>query len=87
MIRTTLLSTLALGCLLSLAAVALAEQVTELHANGKPKAKYSLDDEGRRSGGYIEFYESGQVKSRSQYSRGALQGLSTSFHENRKPHI
>lgn len=87
MIRTTLLPTLALGCLLSLAAVALAEQVTELHANGKPKAKYSLDDEGRRSGGYIEFYESGQVKSRSQYSRGALQGLSTSFHENRKPHV
>lgn len=87
MLRSPLLIALTLALLAGLASVAHGEQVTELFANGETKAKYGIDEEGRRSGGYIEFHENGKIKLRCQYHRGARSGLSTSFHDNGKPNV
>ena len=86
--RTALAALLSLTVLLPLAGVpARAEQVTELDAAGKLKAKYSLDESGLRHGGYAEFHTDGSIKVKATYRRGKLHGRYVSYHPGGRPHV
>ncbi len=61
-----------------------AETVTELDQNGKIKAKYATDDDGRRHGGFAAYFPNGKIKVRAAYKRGKLHGNYLDYHANGK---
>jgi len=65
----------------------LAADKEETYPGGKPKAKYAVDDEGRKDGDYIEYFEDGKVKVKAHYSAGELDGPYASFHDNAKANV
>jgi uncharacterized protein YkwD len=67
--------------------VLLAADKEEAYPNGKPKAKYAVDNEGRKHGDYVEYFEDGKVKVKARYNAGELDGAYESFHDNAKVHI
>ena len=73
--------------LLLLAAEACPEEVKETYPGGKPKAQYSVNPHGRKSGKYVEYYKNGNVKLRTSYKSGLLSGKYESFFESGKPHV
>jgi Cysteine-rich secretory protein family len=76
------LALVALSCTTLLAA-----DKEETFPNGKTKAKYAVDDEGRKHGDYLEYFEDGKVKVKARYNAGALDGPYASFHDNGKSYI
>lgn len=68
--------------LAALAAVSLADVVEETYPDGALKARYAVDADGMRLGGYTEYFPSGKVKVRAQYRFGRLHGFYSTFHEN-----
>jgi len=70
MIRAGLVSLAALV----LASTLTAREVEERHDNGKLKAKYSVDDDGRRDGPYASFHPDGKPHITTAYKQGKRHG-------------
>jgi hypothetical protein len=68
--------------LLACAVAAGAEEVTETFEDGSVKARYAVDEEGRRHGTSTEFHPGGRTRARCAYAHGVLHGAYASFHEN-----
>jgi antitoxin component YwqK of YwqJK toxin-antitoxin module len=63
------------------------EKVRELYESGALKAEYFVDTQGRKSGLYKEFHESGPLKVKVIYQADAMEGAYESWHENGKSFI
>ena len=71
--------------LLLVAAPALAgEEVVETYADGTVKARYTVDEDGKRIGAYQEFHPSGKRKVKATYRKGELSGSYQEYFESGK---
>src|SRR5262245_26487500 len=61
--------------------------VEEKYPSGKIKRKYDVDDQGRKTGPYLEYHESGKLKIKASCKAGQWDGPYTSFHPGGKPHV
>lgn len=60
------------------------EKQKEHYDNGKLKAEYSVDKDGKKHGRYTEFFESGKKKISAEYDHGDLSGDFWEYHEGGK---
>jgi hypothetical protein len=58
----------------SCVSVARAEDIVEKFDDGTTKVRYKTDGEGRKAGGYVEYFPGGGIHIRANYLRGQLQG-------------
>jgi cysteine-rich secretory family protein len=67
---------------LSTAAAAQGEEVEETYPDGKRKAVYRIDKDGRIHGRYNEYHDNGQMKIRARYVRGQRDGAYESWYSS-----
>src|SRR5205085_697817 len=67
--------------------LAAAGPVEETYPSGKVKRKYAVDEEGRKTGPYLEYHESGKLKVKANRKAGEWDGPYASFHPNGRPHV
>jgi hypothetical protein len=68
-------------------AAAVPEEVVEYYPDGVVKARYHVDDKGRRDGPASEFFAGGSVSVRARYTAGELDGPWSSFWEDGKKRV
>jgi hypothetical protein len=61
--------------------------VEEKYPSGTLLRKYELDEQGRRTGPYLEYHESGKLKVKANCKAGQWDGPYASFHPGGKPHV
>lgn len=64
----------------------LAEERVEHHADGSVKARYGVDDQGRRHGAYLGYHPNGKLELKTRYRKGMLHGDYKSYHPSGKIH-
>lgn len=83
--RTSRLAVLLLlvtqGLFAPAATFAASKLVVEKDDRGRVRAKYTVDNEGRRHGGCTEFHENGRKKVEAHYAAGLLEGSYTAYDE------
>jgi hypothetical protein len=72
------------GLSLYASSFAAAETVVERYASGQVKAEYKTNDDGQKVGAYVEYYESGVVKTRANYRNDQLNGKFASYRPNKR---
>ena len=75
------------ACVVLLAAAGSGEEVVVRYPDGKIKATYTLDEQGRKHGFLVERFDSGKTKLKAQYAAGVLNGPWLAFHESGGKHI
>ncbi len=72
------------GCLVPLLLVlsARAEEVVETYDDGTVKAKYVVDEQGRKAGSCVAYWPNGKMSRRAFFAKDALEGSERTFHEN-----
>lgn len=60
------------------------EEVVETWPDGTIRARYAVDDEGKRAGAYQEFHENGEWAVKATYKAGALIGTYQEFYPSGK---
>ncbi len=68
-------------CLLS-STLARGDERTVSFPDGTPKLVYSVDEEGRRHGGFRENFLNGKTKTRASFQHDQLHGSAKVYHEN-----
>jgi hypothetical protein len=63
------------------------EEVVDVFESGAPRARYTVDDEGRKHGAYVAYHENGRIAEKCRYKHGAIVGTFASFHANGKRYV
>ena len=79
----SLLSLIVVG-ILSTGAAPGGQEQKEFYESGKLKAEFAVDEQGRKHGRYVEYYESGKKKITGAYDQGERHGEWWEFYESGK---
>lgn len=64
--------------------VSAAADFEEKYDSGKVKARYAVDEKGRKTGAYEEYSEEGKLTVKAQYKADQLEGTYATYHDNGK---
>src|SRR5208337_1811763 len=78
---------LALVLLFALVILTTSQAVEEKYPGGKIKLKYEVDNQGRKSGPYLEYHENGKMKVKAVCKDGNWDGAYATFYPSGKPHV
>ncbi len=63
------------------------EKITTQYDSGKLKEEYEVDQEGRKDGTYLLYFENGQRREKAFYRKDTLVGTRILYFENGKPEV